>query len=340
MPTEKIFEPHVFTRSEKKRIRDRVEYYRKNKMRLLTRISNQPISFHQYDVVPVREYFDFEYKASHTKMANLYVDRDNFLELMAETLYLYEHSTTSGKVSKKTGRPAVIPYSDVQFYRFFMLKLITVPSYQIPLLLDHHYQQYSNKDNESDNNNNLRFLQFVEFQLVQNLERFSPFNYELQGIEVVKWLREKKRKYRNISSADLLTQIRGKQNKVESKTALELASLLHPLAQDHFQGVEKRFMNAGFIKVDRNGKRSWAKKKDKMIALILLLNKHNYFTHDLLESANKKFKAQVKTAFEHRFSIRLDQHLELARIVAFDLTQYAKIKPFSSIAPPISFDKI
>lgn len=338
--TEEIFEPLHLSRDEKKRIRDHADYYRKNREHLLAKVYEKAISFNRYDVVPIKEYYDFEYKKSHSEMANIFVDRNNFLERMAETLYMYGGLSTYGKLSKETGRSVIIPYSDALFYRFFMLKLITLPCYQIPLLLDYHYPKYSTVEVTTVKRNKFNFLLFIEFTVVDLLERFSPFNYELQGIEVVKWLKERKRKYGNLSTEEILANIKAAKSESETKISVELASLLKSRAQDHFRGLENRFKKARYIEEDNLGKLTWTKSKDDMMALILIMNKHNYFGINFLEPANKLAKANLKLAFERRFNVGLKQYFEPARIKLIDIKKYEKINPFSTIAPPIPYGQI
>ncbi len=339
-----IFENNELTKDGRKRQQDHVYYFQKNREPLLAKIHDLQFSFNQYDIVPIRDYYDLEYKIGHWKMVNPYVDRNNFQKNMAISLYNYLHESTKSLVAKEASLPLIVDYDHLLFYTFFMLKIIKSEIYVIPLILDHHFERYKNPNQERKNLrvNKKEFLQFVEFRAISNLERYGPFNYESQGIEIVKWLREKKKKLRNTPAEQAFKDYTKEENVETTHDVSDIKSILKPITFGHFNGIEKRFTKMKFILMANKDEMNWNNKNGKatLLALILLMNKHKYFLHDILDPAQKYFKKQVRLFFESRYKISLDQHFEKARVEHFDLKKFEKEPPFSKIVPPISFGNI
>ena len=197
----------------------------------------------------------------------------------------------------------------------------------IPRILDYHFQYYLNDEPERENSkeNRVKFLNFIEFEILQLLHVRTPFNYIVRGNKIVAWLREKRRKIQTKWPLQEVAE--------DKKKNTDIAKVISDKALGRFTELEILWIDENSVQKDENGNYKWSGSKKNLAIAICLMNEKKYFlfSRNIFDRKHSSLRHSVKHFFETRYQINLDQCLEPSRMKSLKLSDYNKTPPFSFI---------
>ncbi len=326
---EEDYNKEIESRLNKKQAQNQRHYYKIHKDELLKKIEGKKRTSHLYSVVPLTDFYDFELKIESEKMTNGFVDRNNYINLIVGYLDLFFQRSTKNILDREYNLPTEIPYSHNLFKVFFNLKTIKTENHIVPLLLDYHLSNYKReKLFKNSRKNKTEFLQIIEFEVAAYLQKWSPFDYKGQGIEIVKWLREMKHRYNIVThQAPPKNNVEVGEERIKSSEILQYLKQKH---KDEFSDAEKNFIKDQFIS-KKEKKLKWEKSIKELLVMILMMNSKKYFIIDINDGSNWEAKKSMMRAFEIRYDVTFGQQLEPARLNRLDFKKFKNTMPYKVI---------
>ena len=110
---------YKLTSTDEKNQQNRLQYFKKNRTKILEKIHEKKHECHQYDIVPILDFYELSSKMNIWKISNDYVDKKRFEENIVFSLNLFYLESKKNLVARIASLPIVIKSDHKLFFTFF-----------------------------------------------------------------------------------------------------------------------------------------------------------------------------------------------------------------------------